>query len=231
MPLYKHYSFDLWLTLIKSNPLFKLERTAIFFERFNPQKKAIEEIGTIFRQVDLMCNSINEKAGKNIDAEEMYLMVISIIYGSAKFNDIDIDQLYDEMELLLFKHLPLIYNHETINVLEHLKQKGNCSISILSNTGFIKGRTLRQVLKRLEIDSFFDFQLYSDEVRMSKPNKDFFRLMLKNVKQKNKDAIFELKDIIHIGDNPNADIKGADSVSISSLLINSNNISISNLLC
>ncbi|RZL31784.1 MAG: HAD family hydrolase, partial [Pedobacter sp.] len=27
MAFYKHYSFDLWLTLIKSNPTFKLERT------------------------------------------------------------------------------------------------------------------------------------------------------------------------------------------------------------
>jgi len=40
MPYYRHYSFDLWLTLIKSNPGFKAERAHYFFENYNPLKKA-----------------------------------------------------------------------------------------------------------------------------------------------------------------------------------------------
>ena len=73
MQFYKHYSFDLWLTLIKSNPNFKKERALFFHKNFNSKKKNIEEIEKIFRQVDIICNSINEKTGKNIDADEMYL--------------------------------------------------------------------------------------------------------------------------------------------------------------
>ena len=76
MQYYRHYSFDLWLTLIKSNPAFKTERTRIFFEDYNIAGKSIEEVAAAFRRVDLLGNAINERTGKNIDSDELYLMVI-----------------------------------------------------------------------------------------------------------------------------------------------------------
>lgn len=230
MPFYKHYSFDLWLTLIKSDPAFKMERTKYFQTHFNTTKKTIEEVALIFRQVDLMVNAINEKTGKNIDADEMYLMVISIINDySTAFQDIDVEGIYLEMEELLLKHMPLLYCSKCIDVLSQLRESDLSTISILSNTGFIKGKTLRKVIKHLKLDGLLDFQLYSDEFRLSKPNREFFQLMLDTIDQKKHPQI-ELKEIIHIGDNPIADIKGAEAIGINSLLINSNHLSISHLL-
>lgn len=230
MPFYKHYSFDLWLTLIKSDPAFKIERTKYFHENFNTTKKTVEEVALIFRQVDLMVNAINEKTGKNIDADEMYLMVISIINDySTAFQEIDVEELYLVMEALLLKHMPLLYCSECIDVLNKLRESDLSTISILSNTGFIKGKTLRKVLKHLELDGLIDFQLYSDEVRLSKPNREFFQLMLDSIDQKKHPQIL-LKQIIHIGDNPVADVRGAEAIGINSLLINSNDLSISHLL-
>ncbi|SHE85377.1 HAD family hydrolase [Pedobacter caeni] len=230
MPFYKHYSFDLWLTLIKSDPAFKTERTKYFQANFNSTKKTIEEVALIFRHVDLMVNAMNEKTGKNIDSDEMYLMVISIINNySTAFQDIDLEGLYLEMEALLLKHMPLLYCSECIDVLSQLKESGLSTVSILSNTGFIKGVTLRKVLKHLNLDSLLDFQLYSDEFRLSKPNPQFFQLMLDHIDRK-KHLQIDLKEIIHIGDNPIADVRGAEAIGINSLLINSNHLSISNLL-
>ncbi len=230
MPKYQHYSFDLWLTLIRSNPLFKQERTKFFHQNFNHQHKTIEEIALIFRQVDLMCNAINEKTGKNIDADKMYLMVISRINEDMLLlPDINLDLLEKEMETLLFKHLPLVYCSQTINVLAQICKTGESSTSILSNTGFIRGKTLRKVLKQLNLDRYFDFQLYTDEVGMSKPNPEFFKLMLNQIAAIKKTENICLDKIIHIGDNQNADIKGADAVGIQSLLINSNDQQISSL--
>lgn len=230
MPFYKHYSFDLWLTLIKSNPAFKTERARYFHANFNSAKKSFEEVCVVFRQVDLMVNAINEKTGKNIDAEEMYLMVISIINNySNDFNDVDVEVLYNEMDILILKYLPEVYCNNSIDVLRRIKESGSSTISLLSNTGFIKGKTLRKVLNLLELDQLLDFQLYSDEVRLSKPNQQFFQLMLDTI-DKNKHTELNLQDIIHIGDNPLADVKGAESVGIRSLQINSNHLSISHLL-
>ena len=230
MQLYKHYSFDLWLTLIRSNPAFKLERSRIFYEKYNFSKKSFEEVATIFRQVDLMCNSMNEKTGKNIDADEMYLMVISMINNfDPSFAAIDIMALEKEMEGLLFNYLPLVYCGETKGMLERLKEADRSTVSLLSNTGFIRGATLRKVLNELELGQYLDFQLYSDEENMSKPNLQFFQLMLDRIDRKKHSAL-ELHEVVHIGDNPIADIHGANGLGIHSVLINSNHLTISCLL-
>lgn len=233
MNTYKHYSFDLWMTLIRSNPSFKREKAVFFYDNFNQSKKSIEEIAAIFRQVDLLCNAINEKTGKNIDAEEMYLMVISAIndYNHA-FSGIDLVELYAEMENLFFTYRPRLYDEQTLKVLKQLKQPGDRSFSLLSNTAFIKGRTLRKVLTELEIDRFFDFQLYSDEEGLSKPNKELFKIMLGKVQtiRPEIDMKTGLKEIVHIGDNEKADWEGAKAAGISGLVINSNDKSILSLV-
>jgi putative hydrolase of the HAD superfamily len=228
---YKHYSFDLWLTLIKSNPIFKKERALFFYKYLNSSDKTLEEVELIFRKIDLMCNSINQKSGSNLTAEEMYLMVIYEINGSnSTFKNLDIEWLLHEMEQLFFQYIPTIYNAETISTLNILKEIPNVSMSILSNTAFIKGSTLRIVLEKLGMAHFFDFQLYSDEVNMSKPNYEFFALMIENIyyKRQHDDLIFD--DVIHVGDNVIADIEGANSLRINSFLINSNNKTIADLL-
>ncbi|HKG07714.1 MAG TPA: HAD family hydrolase [Pedobacter sp.] len=230
MSSYKHYSFDLWLTLIKSNPAFKAERAKYFHSRFNAAGKSLEEVSSVFRRVDLMVNAINERTGKNIDAEEMYLMVISIINDySTAFDAIDVQGLYDEMEVLLLEHMPLVYCSDSLGVLNRLKDSGKSTVSLLSNTGFIKGVTLRKILNHLELDKLLDFQLYSDEVRMSKPNLKFFQLMLDTI-DRQKHIEIGLHEIIHVGDNPMADVQGAEAVGIKSMLINSNHLTISSLL-
>ncbi|MHA4895093.1 HAD family hydrolase [Pedobacter sp. PWIIR3] len=230
MPVYKHYSFDLWLTLIKSNPAFKTERARYFHRKFNPSGKSIEEVSAIFRKVDLMVNSINEKTGKNIDAEEMYLMVVSMINDySTDFSDVDVEQLYQDMEGVVMNHLPEVYCSNSLNVLKSIRESGNSTTSLLSNTGFIKGRTLRKILSQLGIAELLDFQLYSDEVRMSKPNPKFFQLMLDNIDRK-KHRELELHEIIHVGDNVIADHKGAEKVGIKTLVINSNHLTINQLI-
>jgi len=225
---FRHYSFDLWLTLIKSNPLFKRQRCSIFHQQYNALNKSLEEVEHIFRQVDIMVNNINEATGKNIDAEEMYLMVVSQINDNKIcLQEIDINALYIQMETLLFEFLPLIYSDATPEILAHIKENTDCTTNILSNTGFIKGVTLRKVLQQLDIAQYFDFQLYSDEVGLSKPNKAFFQILLSQIAALRQ---IELSQIIHVGDNLKADILGAASVGINSFQVNSNNVSLVKLI-
>jgi len=231
MPVYKHYSFDLWLTLIRSNPAFKEERACYFHRRLNPQQKSLEEVKAVFRQVDLMCNAINEKTGNNIDAEEMYLMVASLLNNIPGYlQDIDTAALYHDMEQLVFHYMPTVYGTETIPTLAKIKAQEGCTVSILSNTGFIKGSTLRQVLQHIQLHPYFNFQLYSDEWGMSKPNQAFFVQMIQTAGAHQVKTGIASHEIIHIGDNPLADIQGAYAAGIQSLLVNSNHLTISNLM-
>jgi len=220
---YQHFSFDLWLTLIRSNPAFKQKRAEYFHQYFNYRNVPLDDVKTVFRQVDIMCNLINEKTGKNIDADEMYLMVLSTMNnGDARVWQIDIDKLYTDMEALLFENLPIAYCDRTLAALAHLKQNTNATTGILSNTGFIKGVTLRKVLNQIGIDRYIDFQLYSDEAGMSKPNPKFFKMMLDQLSAHH--TQIELSRVIHIGDNAIADIAGANALGLQSCLVNSNNI-------
>jgi putative hydrolase of the HAD superfamily len=229
MTIYKHYSFDLWMTLIRSNPAFKQERNAFFHKHFNRKKKAPAEIAAIFRRVDLDANASNEKTGGHIDAEKLYLMVLGNMNDGDRedLEEIDMNWLMGEMDNLVFRHPPALFSGGTASVLSRLKQD-DASLSLLSNTAFIKGKILRKILHDLGLAGFFDFQFYSDEEGWSKPNSKFFRLMTDKVMSRRMDI--SLSEIVHVGDNPEADIAGAAAIGIKSHLINSNDKPISSLL-
>ncbi len=219
----KHFSFDLWYTLIKSNPNFKKERAKYFHKHFNSKNKSLLEVENSFRKIDLMCNAINEKTGGNIDAEEMYLMVLYELNKDDEiFELLDLKQLYNYLENLFFKYSPQIFDDHTLASLDGIKERPGTTLSILSNTAFIKGQTLRQLLDNLNISQYFDFQIYSDENKVSKPNKEIYNLLINGAKHLHTASTIGINEIIHIGDNFNADIKGAKLCGIKSLQINSN---------
>lgn len=227
---YKHYSFDLWLTLIRSNPNFKIERTKYFFDHFNFKNKTLAEVKSIFRNIDVTANRINEKTGKNLDVDELYLMIIAQMNDyDVNLQDVDIQQVYNDLEVKLFENLPVLYDDNTKSTLKYLKENTKTTIGILSNTGFIKGVTLRQVLQKLDISEYFDFQIYSDELGLSKPNPKLFEFLLERVRKQHQKEILA-KEIIHIGDNPIADIAGGEKVGMATFLLNSNQKSIKNLV-
>ena len=110
MKRYKHYSFDLWLTLIKSNPEFKKQRALYFYKKYNTGNKPVGEVEAVFKRIDNLCNAVNEKTGKNIDAEEMYLMVISYLNDfEISFDNIDLIELYLEIEKIIFNYYIKLY--------------------------------------------------------------------------------------------------------------------------
>lgn len=143
---------------------------------------------------------------------------------------IDLCALYNEMETLLFNYMPVVYSDETLHSLDKIRQGTNCSFNISSNTAFVKGKTLRKVLTSLGLAPFFDFQIYSDEIGISKPDHQFFKLLLEGVRKISSNKNIALTDIVHVGDNPIADIAGALSAGIRGFQINSNQATIINLL-
>lgn len=218
------------MTLIRSNPSYKAERAAYLHQKFNFKGKTLEEISDIFRKVDMIGNAINEQTGGQIPVEEMYLWIVGWINdGDEKIiNRINTRQLYLEMEELFLSYPPVLYEEITLKALDNIRRTTPAStFSILSNTAFIKGSTLRKVLPGLGLGDFFDFQLFSDEAGISKPNLAFFQQMLEEVhKLRGK---LDPGDIVHIGDNPIADVEGASRAGIAQILVNSNQLSIASL--
>jgi putative hydrolase of the HAD superfamily len=226
------------MTLIRSNPQHKYERARVIQDRYNPTGRTLEEVMAVFRQVDLLANTINERTGRQLQAEELYLWVIGLTagagdptgaaaIGTSAIDGVDPVALYDEMEEVALAFPPMIYEPATLPTLERLK-RADVTFSLLSNTAFIKGRTLRKMFRGLGLEGVFVFELFSDEAGLSKPNGAFFQLMLERVAAERGPTPLEM--IVHVGDNPVADEAGAKKKGIPAILINDNRQGIEHLL-
>lgn len=209
-----HFSFDLWLTLIKSHPEFKTKRVELFTSFFNVDKP-IDEVAKTVKYYDDLCNTINEVTGGNIDTFEIYLMILSALNVDVRQLDKNkLETFYLKSEELFLEYKPVVIFENIKEFLDQIKNQGK-TINILSNTGFIKGRTMRKFLIQEELDQYIDFHIYSDEINISKPNP----LIFQEVKNNLKDQELPMHRILHIGDNPVADYRGAKDFGFSAHLL------------
>lgn len=212
---YQHFSFDLWLTLIRSHPEFKQRRNSLlknFFGLDNP----LEEVSATVRHYDVLCNRISERTGLHFDGSQIYCLILQAL--GKDISDIgrkQLEQLYTESELLFLQYAPELIHPKIHELLQHIRQEGKTA-SILSNTAFIRGSTLDKLLEQYELLQYFTFRLYSDETGFSKPNKKVFDLLYDKTATM---GIRDAKNILHIGDNPEADYEGALGAGLSAFLI------------
>ena len=85
------------------------------------------------------------------------------------------------------------------------------------------------MLRELLLDHFFCFQLYSDELRLSKPAAAFFDKVAEGAEKHRKESL-RRQQILHIGDNPFTDLAGAQKSRLSGLLIHSNSVPLAAVL-
>lgn len=209
-----HFSFDLWLTLIKSHPEFKAKRVELFSSFFNVEKPIVEVAKSV-KYYDDLCNNINEVIGGNVDTFEIYLLILNSLNVDIKqLNQENLNEFYQKSEDLFLEYKPVVIFDELHNFFDEIKNQGK-TINILSNTGFIKGKTMRKFLMNENLDQYIDFHIYSDEIKCSKPNP----LVFQEVKNQIKNQELQMEQILHIGDNPIADYKGAKDFGFSAHLL------------
>jgi len=209
-----HFSFDLWLTLIKSHPEFKTKRVELFSSFFNVDKP-IEEVAKAVKYYDDLCNTINEVIGGNVDTFEIYLLILNSLNVDIKqLNQDNFKEFYQKSEDLFLEYKPVVIFKELHNFFDEIKNQGK-TINILSNTGFIKGKTMRKFLINENLEQYIDFHIYSDEIKCSKPNP----LVFQEVKNQIRNQELQMDQILHIGDNPIADYKGAKDFGFSAHLL------------
>lgn len=205
-------SFDLWLTLIKSNPLFKKERADFIAERFNPKGYSSRKVFSIIQDIDRSCDCHNEISGKKMATELMYELILKEL--GFKSDSID-QQLLSEVKIsvneLFYQYPPMMLNDQIIPMLIQLKREGY-ALNISSNTGFIEGVYLLKSKILWELFRLFDFAIFSDEIDASKPSPLFFEQVFKRIDG-------EKLEVLHIGDNFKADFLGAQGFGFNALLI------------
>ncbi len=222
----RHVSLDLWLTLIRSNPLFKPARARLAIEHFGIAASE-EETLQRFQRFDRLFNTINEATGRNLSVHEMLYVILDDLGVKVEALSIEaIEAFYTSSEALFFEHHPQLLDAAIPNTLRGLREQG-FTISLLSNTAFILGRTLRKLMPVLGLEGCFDFQLYSDETGRSKPSPDVYELLYRRASELRP---LQKGEILHVGDNRIADYDGARKVGFQAALLNSEQQTITDLL-
>jgi putative hydrolase of the HAD superfamily len=218
----RHLSFDLWLTLIKSHPLFKRKRAELIADRFRPKNMSVEQIETLIRQKDKIFDRYNEIQGRKIPAKAMYLHILrKMDAGYGDITEEDAEWVMQQSNELLMDYTPRLLNEQVPDILSGLQSEVE-SMNIGSNTGYIEGKALHKVLKKTGIHHFFSFFVFSDEVHISKPSARFFRHI-------HEGANLPKSGILHIGDNPKTDYRGATDFGFNALLITHPNYTLNDI--
>ena len=221
MEKYKHYSFDVWLTLIKSNPDFKLNVCKLFYEEYNSRGLSLHEVSTIIREIDIWATKLSERTNMHVSVHRMLEAILNSL-NKCKVSTYGIGE---EIQRLFLEYSPSFIHSDTNYILGFLTDNGS-TLSVTSNTGFVLGKTIEKVFN--EWDLYFDFFVWSDECKMSKPNPLIFMEMAVHANKISSGSL-NVKDILHIGDNVIAD-KGCEDIGIDFFQVNSNSNTIKDLL-
>lgn len=209
----QHVSFDLWLTIIKSNKNFKAARLA-YISNFLENQFTEEEITKAFSKLSSLGDSYGEFFEEGFTAHQLYYLFLHQLFGKQTnlfLNDKNkLNTFVNDIGEIFVENCPYLISDEIHNTLDFLKRK-NITCNIASNTSYANGRMLRQCMSKLRILDYFDFTLFSDELKVFKPNPQFFNLV----------SLYSEKaniNILHVGDNLLTDVKGAQDFGFNALL-------------
>lgn len=202
-------SFDIWNTLIIGDPQFKQARVAIFAKSLGDVDLSV--MAVVAKQIDDDYDRRSELTGEDFDFTARVKGIIGAVHmDPALFDEAFCLDLQQEVNDAFIAMIPSFIEKDLKTTLGALKDKG-IKLALLSNTGFIDGKTMRVALERLGILHFFDFAVFSNEVQIAKPHKQIYQLLVAQ-------SGFKSEEIMHIGDNMDADYKGARSCGLHALL-------------
>lgn len=205
----KHASFDVWNTLITPNPEYAKARNALLAMVLGLSS---EHAKFMYTHVKKYADSIAEMNGTQIHNDDLYELLVS--HANMNASTKVWLNLRDDFRRL-FKQLPPTIDPLLVEGLKDLRALG-CTISIGSNTNFIEGRIMRDVVfDHLNIP--FDFMLFSDEEECAKPHPEFFGSMLRKVEKLHPGI--DPQYIAHVGDSQRADVYGATNVGMLPLYV------------
>lgn len=203
----KVVSFDLWQTLIKGASVAGQNRATLLHAMLQPAL-ALEEFTSILKEVDYDLDVITETNGGNFGPEER-LDALCDRLDIERLSDAKKQEFYANRTANLMAYPPVLLDNETIAVLEELSQ--HYKLAIISNTGFINGAEMRRALDKIGILEFFTYQLFSNELGFSKPDRRIFEALIDQ-------ANVLPENIAHVGDNPRADVFGAQNIGMQGIL-------------
>ena len=207
----KAVTFDFWETLVRDSPENLREQRAL---RIQALHRVLAGAGSGIGEVEVAeAYDRSERVlverfwGRHRDpsiAEQVRLVLETVSPGVSRAMP---PALFEEalagyIEPVL--HVPPELTPRAAEAVRELASRG-VALGIISNTGRTPGVILRRVLERHDLLRHFTAVSYSDEVGYRKPDAEIFRRTLAELG-------VEAGEAAHVGDNPVADVQGAQGV-------------------
>ena len=213
-------TFDLWNTLIHDTRENGETRTNL---RLSKIYKTITSSNISIQREDLKrgyfecleyCISVRKK-GLDVSFADQICQFLELS-KTGLYSELDdatigrIENIYADVYL---EHPSLIHS-SSFEIIKDLKAK-HIKLAIISNTSMTPGTTFRKFLFKNGLAQYFDALIFSDELRISKPNPDLFAYTLNKLSS-------APEYTVHVGDQYQTDIVGAKAAGINSILIDPN---------
>ncbi len=209
----RHVSFDFWHTLVRANPDFKYVRAAAIRHAYTEAASDAQIVAAF--------TTLGEQFNREGEQDIAYRTPLESLAVAIESLGLPIDSRLEviraEIDALFLQHPPTLAFQELGDVLAALRGQGY-TLSITSNTTFTGGNVLRKMLQHAGLLQHFDFQLFSDEIKAAKPVSRIFETVFQEAQRINQ-QVQTKNNVLHIGDNPLADIQGAQNIGFQAILV------------
>lgn len=201
----KAISFDFWGTLARHAPEYSRQRTQFFASLFGMEEHEADDAYKA-------CKRYYDFAAESFGSATTPIQAIKrLMEGRKLTRNSSAIEIMIELIALAKRYPPTL----GVGVADALKAAApHYTLCVTSNTNFISGMQLREVLDGVPISHFS----FSDEFGLSKPDSDFFRYTLWGARRF---GLVTEAEMLHIGDNRKCDIKGAKKVGMQAAFVES----------
>ncbi|MCK4380577.1 MAG: HAD family hydrolase [Candidatus Lokiarchaeota archaeon] len=204
----KAITFDLWNTIFDNR--FYSDFRLNFFTLFIEKKQIaydLQEIENSFKLAFYLPER-NYEENDHIYTEDRIAKMLDLL--KIDLTELDKELIKNKFEEIMLDDPPSL----KIGVKQTLEElSSDYKIGLISNTGITPGRIISKVFQEYEIFQYFDVKIFSDEIGYYKPHKIIFKTALESLKCIPQNAI-------HIGDNLETDIKGAQDYNMYTVWFN-----------
>lgn len=196
----RHISFDFWNTVGKPNLTYSAKRTEFLATAFETTREVAKHTYTAVKTALVA----DDERGAYHHGRDYEIERLCEAFGR-KADPAFHAHLCNEMDSWFAVHPPTI-DHRLATLIHRASLNG-ITLSIGSNTNFVRGQTIvDHSVGRLP----FAFAIFSDEVGVSKPSREFFDLVAYHARLVNP-LIRDNRDIVHVGDNRVCDCDGPEA--------------------
>lgn len=210
-------SFDLWGTLIKSDPAFKPARNTALAEIYDLTLPA-RDFTRILARHDRAADGRAMDTGVDYDFTARVLPALAEAGATAKAlaDTARAEHAYVTQAEIARKHPPVPFVPQVPAAMARLAQR--MPLAITSNTGMLHGQLMREMLDLSGLLEPFTVHTFSNEVAASKPTAAIFQATYAGLADQL--PCLAMTEIVHIGDNAYADVIGARNSWMRGVLVN-----------